>query len=118
LPPLQTQVVSLLILALPVASWSWTVAHEELFREFRGWCGHRCKTARSWIGRKAFYPFTCAFCFSHYVTAILLLITGFRLLYADWRGYLVAGFAVVWVANVYVSLFTLLRVKIGNEQEQ
>ncbi len=26
-----------------------------------------------------------------------------------WKGYLIAGFSVVWVANVYMTLFGLLR---------
>jgi hypothetical protein len=35
---------------------------------------------------------------------------------ADWRGYILAGFALVWIANVYMSLFAMMRVttKAGN----
>jgi len=37
------------------------------------------------------------------------------LLYTGWRGYLVAWFAVVWIANVYMSVFNLLRLDIKHE---
>jgi hypothetical protein len=40
----------------------------------------------------------------------MLLITRFHLLLNDWRGYLIAGFALVFVANVYMSLFALIRI--------
>jgi len=40
----------------------------------------------------------------------MLLITHFQLLFNDWRGYLIAGFALVFIANVYMSLFALIRV--------
>jgi hypothetical protein len=40
----------------------------------------------------------------------MLLITSYKLLYDDWRGYLIAGFALVFVANVYMSLFALIRI--------
>jgi hypothetical protein len=37
------------------------------------------------------------------------------MLYAGWRGYVVAWFAVVWIANVYMSVFNLLRLDIKHE---
>lgn len=36
----------------------------------------------------------------------------------DWRGYLLAGFAIVWVANIYMSLFALIKVDIKREKLQ
>ena len=110
LPLPSLQVFWLFILALPIACVSWTVTHEELFREPREYCQSRCTTAQSiWI-RKFFYLFTCEYCFSHYITILLLIMTGYKLLIDDWRGYILAGFALVWIANVYMSLFGLLRV--------
>jgi len=44
-----------------------------------------------------------------------LIITRYKLLYGDWRGYLVSGFALVWVANMYMSLFGRLRLDIKHE---
>ena len=37
------------------------------------------------------------------------------MLYDDWRGYLIAGFSLVWVANVYMSLYSRLRMDIKTE---
>lgn len=34
----------------------------------------------------------------------------------DWRGYLIAGFALVWVANFYMSIFALLRTDLKKER--
>src|SRR4029450_60404 len=92
------QVVFLLVLAVPIASIAWTVTHEELFREPRDWCVAKSKSCRSLLSRKVFYVFTCEYCLSHWVTAVLLGITRYKLLFDDWRGYLIAGFALVWVS--------------------
>jgi len=40
----------------------------------------------------------------------MLFITRYQLLFNDWRGYLIAGFALIFVANVYMSLFALIRI--------
>ena len=63
------------------------------------------KTRRRLYARKFFYLFTCEFCLSHYVAAVFLIVTRYKLLFTDWRGYLIAGFSLVWVANVYMGLF-------------
>ena len=94
------------------------MTHEEVFREPRDWCAARSRRARSLIGRKFFYVFTCEYCFSHYVAAAALAATRFTLLYSGWRGYVVAGFALVWVANVYMSLFGRLRLEIREERAE
>jgi hypothetical protein len=49
---------------------------------------------------------------------VFLLITRFKLLYPDWRGYLIAGFSLVWVANVYMSLFARIRLEVKRERVQ
>jgi len=108
--PISEQVAWLFILAVPIASVAWTVTHEELFREPRDFCVKRSKADRSLLSRKFFYLFTCEYCFSHYVTIGALFLTGYKLLLDDWRGYLLSGFALVWVANVYMSLFGFIRV--------
>jgi hypothetical protein len=110
------QLVALLILSIPVACIAWTVTHEEVFREPRDWCKDKSKTCRNTLLRKLFYLFTCEYCFSHYVAIIFLVITGYKLLFDDWRGYLIAGFSLVWVANVYMSLFGRLRTEIKAEK--
>ena len=104
------------VLPIPVASIAWTVTHEDLFREPREWCAAKSKSSRSLFSRKFFYLFTCEFCFSHYVTAALLFVTRYKLLYDNWRGYLIAFFSLVWMANVYMSFFGRLRLEIREER--
>ena len=110
------QLINLLILSLPVAAIAWTVTHEELFREFRDYCVARSENAKSVAARKFFYLFTCEYCFSHYVSAGVLLATRFRLLFDDWRGYVVAWLALVWVANHFIGIYGRLRLGIRSER--
>ena len=110
------QIVWLVVLALPIATIAWTVTHEEVFRELREYCIDSSKTCRSLVARKFFYVFTCEYCFSHWVTAGALVMTGYRLLLDDWRGIAIALFALVGVANMYMSLFGRLRVDIRHER--
>ena len=114
--PLLQQTLSLLVLAIPIACVAWTVTHEEIFKEPREYCVKKSQECRKLLERKFFYLFTCEYCFSHYVTVIFLFITEFKLLYEDWRGYLVSFFALVFVANVYMSLFGYLRQSLKSEK--
>ncbi|RWY50285.1 hypothetical protein [Mucilaginibacter gilvus] len=112
------QLAWLFLLPLPIACVTWTVTHEEVFREPREFCARRCKNGKSLIERKFFYLFTCEYCFSHYITVLFIFLTHYKLLLTDWRGYLLAGFAVIWIANVYMSLFALLRQSIKLEKAE
>jgi hypothetical protein len=114
--PLATQVVWLLLLSVPVASIAWTITHEEVFREPREYCLNRTQNSRSFLSRKFFYLFTCEYCFSHYVAAACIAFSGFRLLFDDWRGYVIAWFSLVWVANVYMNLYAHIRLDIKKER--
>jgi hypothetical protein len=107
---LSTQIAWLFILAIPIACIAWTVTHEEVLKEPRDYCLKRCHNGKTIAERKFFYLFTCEYCFSHYVTVAVLIITNYKLLINDWRGYLIAGFALVFVANVYMGLFGLIRI--------
>jgi hypothetical protein len=108
--PVGTQILYLFFLAIPIACIAWTVTHEEVFREPREFCEKKSKECQKLLQRKFFYLFTCEYCFSHYVTLFMLIITGFKLIFNDWRGYFIAGFSLVWIANIYMSLFALIRV--------
>lgn len=108
------EIITLFLLALPVASAAWTVTHESIFHEWQQFCRAQQNT-RSLLKRKFFYVFTCEYCFSHYVAALLLLITRFKLLFPDWRGYLISLFALVWIANQYTSIYDRLRLNIKHE---
>jgi|SRR5580658_7101038 hypothetical protein len=110
------QLLSLVILGIPVATVTWTVTHEEVFREMREWCLRKSKTCSRLYERKFFYLLTCEYCLSHYVAALFLALAGFQLLLPGWRGYLLAWFALVWLANVYMSLYGRLRLDIRHER--
>jgi hypothetical protein len=50
------------------------------------------------------------------VTIFILIISRFHLLFDDWRGYLLSGFALVWIANIYMSLYGFIRIDIKKER--
>ncbi len=112
------QIISLFVLALPVACIAWTVTHEEVFREPREFCVKKSQNCKSVYERKFFYLFTCEYCFSHYVSLGFIILTDYKLLLDDWWGYVIACFAMVWIANVYMSLFGLLRQGIVKEKAE
>jgi hypothetical protein len=115
---LQEQLIWLFVLSIPVACIAWTVTHEEVFREVHEFCVKRSRTCKTVIQRKFYYLFTCEYCFSHYVTIGMLAITRFTLLYTDWRGYLISGFSIVWIANIYMSLYVLIKMDIKKERAE
>jgi hypothetical protein len=114
--PLPEAILVLFLLAMPVAAVAWTVTHEEVFREVRDYCVRRSQDAPSLVTRKFFYIFSCEYCFSHYVMLVVLLLTQFRLLFDDWRGYVVSGLSMVWIANHYMSVFGRIRIGIKSER--
>ena len=113
-PGLQT--ACLFLLSIPVACISWTVTHEEIFKEPREFCKRCSETGRTLFIRKFFYLFTCEFCFSYYVTIGILWMTKFQLLFGGWRGYLLAGFSLVWIANIYMNIYSRIRLDIKKEK--
>ena len=112
------QLFWLLILPLPIACIAWTVTHEEIFREPHEYCVRMSKRSRSIVARKFFYMLTCEYCFSHYVTILFIVLTDFKLLMTNWVGYVIGGFALVWIANVYMSLYAYLRTDLKKERIQ
>jgi hypothetical protein len=114
--PLSLQIIWLFLLAIPIACIAWTITHEEIFREQREWCLRQSELHSSYLARKFFFIFACEYCFSHYVTIFFLALTRYKLLFDDWRGYVIGGFALVWVANQYMSLYAHLRLDIRKER--
>lgn len=112
------QILWLFLLAIPIACVAWTVTHEEVFKEPREYCTNRSIHGKTILGRKFFYLFTCEYCFSHYVTILFLFLTDYKLLIGDWRGYIIAGFSLVWIANIYMSLFSFIRQDIKKEKKE
>lgn len=110
------QLVWLFVLAIPIAAIAWAITHEEVFREPRDYCMRQSESSGSLFRRKFFFIFTCEYCFSHYVTIFFLIITRYKLLYDDWRGYLIGGFALVWIANQYMSFYAHIRLDIRKDR--
>ena len=115
--PVHEQIAELFILAIPIACVAWTVTHEDIFKEPREYCKRRSERCQRLLQRKFFYLFTCEYCFSHYVTLFFLIVTRYKLLFDDWRGYLIGFFALVFVANAYLNLYSRLRVDITSEKK-
>ena len=113
---LGVQVAWLFLLAIPIACISWTCTHEEVFREPRDFCKKYSREGRTLLTRKFFYLFTCEYCFSHYITIGILALTKYHLLFEDWRGYLLAGFSLVWIANIYMGLYSMIRLDIKSDR--
>ncbi len=111
-----SQVLLLFLLAIPVACASWTITHEEIFRELHEFCLNRSQRCQRLYQRKFFYALTCEYCLSHYATAVLLIITRYRLVYDSWRGYLMAGLSIVWIANFYMAIFGRLRLELKSQK--
>lgn len=105
----------LLILSLVVASIAWTVTQEAIFEEMREGAKKRSENAKNILVRKFFYVWTCEYCFSHWVTIVVLIVSGFRLLVEDWRGYVLAFFVLPWLANQWMSIYRRIRVEIKRE---
>jgi hypothetical protein len=116
--PLGDQVAFLFLLALPTACVAWTVTHEDVFREPRDYCKQRSVQAPRVYTRKFFYLFTCEYCFSHYVALFFLGIARYKLLFTDWRGYVIGFFALVWITNVYMNIYSRIRLDIKRERTE
>lgn len=116
--PLLTQFGWLLLLSIPVACMAWTVTHEEIFREAREYCVRCSKEKKAAVQRKFFYVFTCEYCFSHYIALFFIFLTKYTLLFEGLKGHFIAWFSLVWIANVYMGLFSLIRFGIKREKTE
>ncbi len=102
--------IRVLLAAIPVACIAWTVTQEDIFKELRTrLCRIRDNKMTAWWCRKLAYIPTCTYCFSHYVAAVVVFAYGVTLLSTGWRGEVAALFAVVAVANVYITVYHGLR---------
>ena len=36
----------------------------------------------------------------------------------DWKGYVIAGFSIVWIANAYMSIYAIIRQIIKKEKTE
>lgn len=97
------------ILAAVVAVIAWTVTHEKIFEDVVAWFKKKHEECENPVAKKAFYMPTCEYCFSHWVTILVLIVTKYQLLFNDWRGYVIAGFTIVAIANIYMTIYFILR---------
>jgi len=109
------QIYWIVILSFVVASISWTITQEKIFEEPREYARRKSESASNLLIRKFCYVWTCEYCFSHWVTLFVLMVTRFHLMFDDWRGYLLAFFLLPWIANQWMSLYRRLRVDIKHE---
>jgi len=109
------QIYWIVILSFVVASISWTITQEKIFEEPREYARRKSESASNLFIRKFCYVWTCEYCFSHWVTLFVLMVTRFHLMFDDWRGYLLAFFLLPWIANQWMSLYRRLRVDIKHE---
>jgi hypothetical protein len=110
------QIVWLFVLAIPIACVVRSVVFEEIFSQPREWMERKADAAPHFWQQKFFYLFTCEYCFSHYVTLFFMFLTRYKLLMDDWRGYLIALFALVLVANAYLNIYARLRLNLTKEK--
>jgi len=110
------QIVWMFVLAIPVAAVAWTFTHEEVFKEVRAFIRGRRDATESTFIRKFYYLFLCDFCLSHWVALAFIALSGFQLLIDDWRGYVIAFFAVTWLANQYIAVYARLRLDLRKEK--
>lgn len=110
--PLSTQVIWLVLLGMPVACVSWTWTHEAINQELRDFLVKKSERSHALLTRKMCYALTCDYCFSHYVTILVLLLTGFKMLSESFTGYIVAWLSIVWVANLYLTMMAILRTRL------
>ena len=84
------------------------------WRDFSGI--RKSKEIDSLIKRKSFYLFSCEYCFSHYISLLVLIFSQFKLVFDDGRGFGVSFFDLVFIANVYMTIYGLLRQNLKAEK--
>lgn len=114
--PIGLQLIWLVVLAIPVAAVAWTFTHEEVFHEVRAAIRRARDRTQNPVLKKFLFLFLCDFCLSHWVALFFLILTDFRLLIEDWRGYLIAFFALTWLANQYIGIYARLRLDLKREK--
>ena len=109
------QVGLLLLLALAIGCMSWTVTHEEVFREPREYCKRKSPGLPVAAATQVLLPVHLRVLLQPLCHAIVLFCTRFSLLYVGWRGYVLAEFALVFAANMYMGLYNRMRLTIKHE---
>jgi hypothetical protein len=109
------QVLLLFLLAIPVACASWTITHEEIFKELHEFCLHHSQSCKR-IYQQILLCVDVRILPESLCDAALLIITEYRLVYDSWRGYLMADLSIVWIANFYMAIFGRLRLELKSQK--
>lgn len=107
----------LMIYALVVAVIARTVTQEEVFRELQEYA----RRPRRKLTQKLLYPLTCQYCFSHWVAAALVLVTGYDVTQAQTttlKGFVLSVFVLVAVANAFLILYETATVKVRRQRAE
>ena len=95
-------IVGLFVLGIPIACIARTVVFEEIFREPREWCikSQTCRSSSASSSTSS--PASTASATGS--RPAFLILTRFKLMYDDFRGYIISFFSLVFVANISESL--------------
>lgn len=120
------------LLAAPVAIIVRACTTEEVFRQPREFCATRhrqygeslrgpgganfTQRVSLFVLEKLCYIPTCDYCLSFWVSLIVVWLAEFSLHFDDWRGFALATFVVMGVANVYLAIFSHLRVDLRKQR--
>jgi len=91
-----------------------TITHEEIFHEPRDYC--KRQTRSSHFARRKFFMCLLRVLPRSLCRSLFPAVTGYKLLLPDWRGYLIGFFALVWVANQYMSIYSRVRLDIQHQR--
>jgi hypothetical protein len=105
-----------LYLAAVVAVLDRTICQEEITKELRSYLQYWKDKARSLLVRKLCYGLTCEFCCSFWLSLLIVSVWQYQLLSDDFRGYILAVFVVMAVANVYMGFYNHIRVDLRKER--
>ncbi|HET6880347.1 MAG TPA: hypothetical protein VFI31_09340 [Pirellulales bacterium] len=119
---------------MPVAIIVRAFTTEEIFRQPREFCAARNQHYGGLYSERREAPFpqrlryfllcklcyvpTCDFCLSFWVSLVIVWIADYSLYFGDWRGFALATFVVMGVANVYLSAFSRLRVDLRKDRAE
>ena len=116
--PLGTQLLLLFVLPIPMFTFGWALAKEQVASECRDWCKRCHENPRlPWLVRKLAYMPTCEFCASAWVGLALMACVRVRLFVdAPLVGFVFTWGCLVGVAWLYVSFFSSLRTDINKDK--
>lgn len=117
-----SQVVPLVVLAIPTSWMTWVWTKEEVFREPQEWLKgkkreHEGKNDRTFALYKACYMLTCETCFSHYPAMFFVWYLGLELLAGGFTGWFLAVMFTAACENIILTRYGTARVEKRAKEE-